>query len=229
MSNDASFSSHVEQVCSKVRQKSSWILRTFQCRRTWFLKFMWKTLVQGHIDYCSQLWFPSKPADLEKIENLQRVFTRKIPEVSHMNYWERLAHLKMYSQERRLERYRALYVWKIIEGLSPNCGLNTSCSERRGREVIIPPNKGTGKVQTLREGSFQIHGARLFNSLPKSIRNIKRVSIDEFKEKLDLHLQSLPDEPKFANYIPSASKQFDASPSNSIIDQTKSVRTRRRG
>ena len=76
--------------------------------------------------------YQCKPSYL-LLENLQRVFTRKIPEVSHMNYWERLAHLKMYSQERRLERYRALYVWKIIEGLSPNCGLNTSWSERRGR------------------------------------------------------------------------------------------------
>ena len=97
-----------------------------------------------------------------------------------MNYWERLAHLKIYSQVRRLERYRALYVWKILEGISPNCGLNNSWSERRGREVIIPPIRGSGKVQSLREASFQIHGARLFNSLPKHIRNTTRGSIDEF-------------------------------------------------
>ena len=30
MSNNATFSSHVEHVCGKVRQKSSWILRTFK-------------------------------------------------------------------------------------------------------------------------------------------------------------------------------------------------------
>ena len=125
----------------------------------------------------------------------------------------------MYSQERCLERYRALYVWKILEGISPNCGVHTSWSERRGREVIIRPIRGSLKVQSLREGSFQVHGARLFNSLPKHIRNSTRISIDKSKEKLDDFLQSLPDEPKFANYIPCASKQLDASPSNSIIDQ----------
>ena len=32
LSNDASFSIHVEGVCSKVKQKSSWILRTFSNR-----------------------------------------------------------------------------------------------------------------------------------------------------------------------------------------------------
>ena len=126
LSNDASFSNHVEHVCTKVRQKSSWVLRTFCSRQTWFLKYMWKTLVQCHIDYCSQLYLPGKPADMMKIENLQRTFTRKIPEVKHLDYWQRLKYLKMLSQERRMERYRALYVWKILEGLISNCGLETT-------------------------------------------------------------------------------------------------------
>ena len=110
MSNDATFSSHVELVCSQVRKKSSWILRTFQCRQSWFLKFMWKTLVQGHVDYCSQLYFPQKPSEIEKIENLQRIFTRKFPELAGMDYWQRLKHLKMNSQERRMNFYRVFYL-----------------------------------------------------------------------------------------------------------------------
>ena len=42
VSNDASFSNHVEHVCSKVKQKSGWILRTFRNRKSWFL--MWTTV-----------------------------------------------------------------------------------------------------------------------------------------------------------------------------------------
>ena len=80
MTNDGSFSNHINLVCNRVKQKSGWILRTFQTRNTWFLKFMWKSLVQGHIDYCSQLYFPSKSSDLEKIENLQKIYTKKIPQ-----------------------------------------------------------------------------------------------------------------------------------------------------
>ena len=40
MTNDGKFSNHVEHVCSKVKQKSEWIIRTFQCRQTWFMKYM---------------------------------------------------------------------------------------------------------------------------------------------------------------------------------------------
>ena len=69
----------------------------------------------GHMNYCSQLYFPHKSSELEKIENLQRIFTRKFPELTGIEYWQRLKHLKMNSHERRIERYRVLYVWKILE------------------------------------------------------------------------------------------------------------------
>ena len=223
MTNDGKFSNHVEYVCSKVKQKSGWITRTFQCRQTWFMKFMWKTLVQCHIDYCSQLYLPSKPGDLHKIENLQRIYTSKIPEVNQLNYWQRLTHLKMLSQERRMERYSAIYVWKILEGIVPNCGIEVLNSERRGREVSIPELKGSLKIRTLRENSFQVRGARIFNSLPKSLRNLQRTSVDDFKFHLDKYLEKIPDEPSLPNYIPTACNLFNAKPSNSIVDQGRKI------
>ena len=138
-------------------------MRTFQCRKSWFMKQMWKTLVQCHIDYCSQLYLPSRPGDLQRIEDLQRMYTRKIPEVKGMNYWQRLKHLKMLSQERRSERYRAIYVWKILEGLVPNCGRTSTVNERRGRQVSIPVLKGSSKVRNLRETSFHVSGGSIYN------------------------------------------------------------------
>ena len=185
---------------------------------------MWKSLVQGHVDYCSQLYFPTKSSDMEKIENLQKMYTSKIPEVKTLNYWDRLNYLKMYSQERRMEQYRILY-----ERISPNCGLEVKSSERRGREVIIPPSKGSGKFHTLREGSFQVNGPRLFNSLPKKIRNLTRISLEDFKIKLDKHLENIPDEPKIGGLVPNTSNQITMLPSNSIIDHAKTISNRGQG
>ena len=102
MSDKATFTEHIKHVCLKVKQKSGWILQTFHSRDTTFLKFMWKSLIQGHIDYCSQLYMPNKKSEMQNIENLQRWFTKKIPEVRDLNYWQRLKALHMYSQERRL-------------------------------------------------------------------------------------------------------------------------------
>ena len=133
--------------------------------------------------------------------------------------------LKMYSQERRMERYRAIYIWKILEGISPNCGIQ----ERRGREIQIPKIKGRGRYQTLREGSFQVHGAKVFNSLPKSVRNMKKVSVEDFKSSLDNFLQSIPDEPKLPGYIPTTCNQVTSSPSKSIIDHARAQKETRHG
>ena len=76
---------------------------------------MWNTLVQPHVDYCSQLWAPADGGDLEKLEGLLRTFTFKIPSVKHLSYWERLKELKMNSEQRRIERYRLIYTWKVLE------------------------------------------------------------------------------------------------------------------
>ena len=181
------------------------------------------------MDYCSQLYFPHKSTYLERIENLQRIITRKFPQLRGLDYWQRLQKLKMNSQERRMKRYRALSVWTILEGISPNCGLEVTFSERRGREVMIPPVRGKGKIQSLRESSFQVHGPRIFNSLPRAIRNLQKISIDDFKEKLDVYLETIPDEPKLHNYVPSTCCQNTGNPSNSIIDHAKADRTRRPG
>ena len=69
---------------------------------------MWNSLVQPHIDYCSQLWAPGEGGELQKIEKLLKDFTSKIPEISHMTYWERLAKMKLNSQQRKIERYRMI-------------------------------------------------------------------------------------------------------------------------
>ena len=125
----------------------------------------------------------------------------------------------MLSQERRMERYSAIYAWKILEGIVPNCGLEVLNSERRGREISIPELKGSQRVETLRENSFQVKGARIFNSLPKSLRNLKQISVDDFKFKLDKYLETIPDEPSLPNYTPTACNQLTAKSSNSIVDQ----------
>ena len=54
------------------------------------------------------------------VEKVQRSFTRLISGMKGLSYPERLTALKLYSLQRRRERYIILYVWKILEGLVPN-------------------------------------------------------------------------------------------------------------
>ena len=212
--NDAgNFTDHIETVCTKVRQKIGWILRTFYTRDSNFLKHMFKTLVQPIIDYCSQLWAPNKGAQLKKIEDLLRTFTRQIPNIKHMNYWDRLKWLKMNSEQRRFERYRIIYVWKMLENLVPNCGVKVKSTGRTGRTLVVPTSKSKE-----RESSFLIQGPKLFNSLPREIKDMSGCGLEKFKEALDNFLTEIPDEPPAPGLIPGACS-VDALPSNSLLDQ----------
>ena len=69
---------------------------------------------------------------------------------------------------------------------------------------MVPQSKGSQRVHSMRDRSFQVNGVRIFNSLRKSVRNLTRTSIDDFKSKLNKYLETLPDEPKLTNYISSS-------------------------
>ena len=217
LSEDGTFSQHIENVCKKARQKGGWILRTFFCRNINFMKQMFNVLVQPHIDYCSQLWMPQEGSKLEMVEKVMRDYTRRIPELRGLNYTERLKKLSMNSQQRRLERYQLLYTWKVMEGLVPNPGLTWSPAEaRRGRECEVPHLRGSAAVQALRKQSYQMSGPNLWNCLPKDIRNKTGCSQDEFKELLDQFLTLVPDEPRSDGCTPGACNPHTGRATNTL-------------
>ena len=219
MSDNARFEDHIDHVTKKVRQRVGWIFRTFYSRNTEVMKHIWKTLVQCHIDFCSQLYKPSSAQGMLSIEKLFYDFTSKLPAVQSLNYWSRLKYLNMYSQERRMERYRVIYIWKNLEGLVPNSGVVcANMNERQGRKVKVPSLQAGGRqaIQTLREASFQIDGARLFNKLPQKIREIK-THIDDFKFELDKYLSNIPDQPKMNDLVPAAVCRVTVRQSNSLL------------
>ena len=112
-----------------------------------------------------------------------------------------------------------IYVWKNLEGLVPNSGVEiANMNERQGRKVKVPSLQAGGRqaIQTLREASFQIDGARLFNKLPQKIREIK-THIDDFKSELDKYLSNIPDQPKMNDLVPAAVCRVTVRQSNSLL------------
>ena len=222
MSEDATFNEHIEAVAKKVRQKTGWVLRTFFSRNQNFMKTMFKTLIVPHVDYCSQLWMPTTPKGIETIEKLQKHFFNRIPPIRQLNYWDQLKEMKMLSLQRRQERYRILYTWKILEGLIPNCGVSVKLEGGRvGRKCTIPTRNTQARVavQTLREQTYQVHAPRLFNSLPADIRNITKCPLEDFKMALDVFLETVPDEPRVSGLTPGGCAE--SGPSNSLLHQVR--------
>ena len=129
------------------------------------------------------------------VEKVQRSFTRFISGMACLSYTERLTVLKLYSLQRRRERYIIIYVWKILEGLVPNffphiCTITSD----RGR-TCITSHINVGRLVTLEYNSFRWCAIRLFNQLPLFARNTTVCSIHGFKRQLNSYLSTVPYSP----------------------------------
>ena len=105
MSRDGTFSRHIIMTTETAKQMCGWILRTFLTRETVPMLTLWKCLIRSKLEYCCQLWNPSRKGDIQMLEQVQQNFIRKITGMGQLSYWEQLHALSMYSLERRRERY----------------------------------------------------------------------------------------------------------------------------
>ena len=161
---------------------------------------IWNSLVRPNLYYCSPLWAPSPSnyGEIDMLEDTQRSFTRNVNGMEGLDYAQRLKKLKMYSIQRRHERYKILYVYKIKEKLVPNVtqshGLYFEYG-RHGCECKLPRYLIRKGIKKARENSFALTARNLWNSLPRGIRDISGEDLKNFKRKLDRVL-SYPDIPR---------------------------------
>ena len=112
------------------------------------------------------------------------------------DYWERLAELHMYSQERRRERYSIIFLWKLAQQLVSGYKMQFVQNPRRGRLAVVHPTVASApaSVRRAREGSLQVKGSMLFNLIPLELRG-NSGTVNQFKSGLDKGLSSIPDQP----------------------------------
>ena len=202
MSADYTWSYHIGEMINNARKAASWVLGVFKTRSLTVMILLFKSLVRSRVEYCCPLWNPLKIADIQKIEDIQRQFTRRIHGFQDIDYWERLTALKLLSLQRRRERYLIIHVWKILNEHAPN-DLNMEFShdnKRLGIRVKIPAfNKSAPmSAQTLFDSSFAVHAGKLWNTLPESCSTVKQ--LDSFKIHLSNFLRQYPDKPPIKGY-----------------------------
>ena len=120
MSNDSSFNYHIANIVKSAQKVSAWILRTFLSRERKVMKVLLQTILVHQLEYACVVWSPFDNKHINMIENVVRRFTSKISEyqswdedlqknICTTNYVDRLKDLKIYSCERRRERFMILY------------------------------------------------------------------------------------------------------------------------
>ena len=82
---------------SKAYQRVNLIFRSFYSRDPKILKLAYNTYVRPILEYCTPVWSPFLIKDIDRIEGVQRYFTRRVFYKNEFSYKDRLFLLEMES------------------------------------------------------------------------------------------------------------------------------------
>ena len=114
------FEDHVRKCIAKANGTIAWLTRNIISRETSVMLGLYKSLVNPHIEYCSQAWAPMARHGnwslILELEGVQRSFTRMIDGLGLMTYRERLDKLNLTTLLERRVRGDIIEMFKIQEG-----------------------------------------------------------------------------------------------------------------
>jgi hypothetical protein len=181
---DLKFREHINAMCKKAGYLSASIYRTFVMRDRKFLVDMFKTYVRPILEYNSPVWSPFYICDIDKIESVQRSYTKRMPGMLDVTYPHRLELLGLESLEKRRLVNDLCEVFKMVFGLSD---LNTLdffepvLRSNRGHEYkFIQPHVATNCKRMF----FASRVVPVWNSLDTSVFSRSVGNVEKFRSQL---------------------------------------------
>ena len=202
LSENFDWSPHISIIVNKAKQKAGWALSVFSDRSPLVMITLFKSMIRSLLEYACPVWCGLSLQNLRDLEAIQRSFTNKIICPAYVSgYWDRMQYLKIRSLQRRRERYSILHMWKVLnEKVSNDLNISFYESSRYGVQACVPSlnTSSSSKAQTLYDSSFAVVGPKLWNLVPKSVKQCS--SLNSFKSGLDNFLNGIPDCPPVSSY-----------------------------
>lgn len=118
------FSSHINAAAKRGARMLGFIKRNtkeFRLIRT--KKILYNSLVLSHLEFASEVWSPIYAVQSQRIESVQRAFTRHLAYISsgishRVPYYQRLNHFKMNTLNNRRKIHDILFLHKLLNGMA---------------------------------------------------------------------------------------------------------------
>ena len=115
--NDLSFTNHITGVVTTARQRLFLLHKCFLTKDPKILIRAFKTYVLPILDYCSQIWSPHRSRDIDRLESVQRMFTKRLRGYQNLSYSARLTKAGLSSLELRRVRADLVLCFKMLHCL----------------------------------------------------------------------------------------------------------------
>jgi len=174
---------HINNIVTKAHQRACLIMRCFKSRDPTLLFKAFCVYVRPLVEYCVPVWSPSYSTDINKIEAVQRRFTKRLFNFRCLPYCDRLLKLGADSLEVRRLKLCLVMIYKIthdIVAIDVDSMFEMSKNCTRGHNFKIALPRPTVNCFMY---SFACRDIQLWNSLPFCVVNASSVS--GFKRLLD--------------------------------------------
>ena len=167
---------------AKAHLRASQILRCFLSRDPLILIRAFNVYVRPIVEYCSPVWSPTAVGQINKIESVQRWFTKRIKSLSNFTYDERLIKLGNDRLELRRLRSDLLMCYKILHNSvdlhQDDFFTLRSIIKTRGNSFkLIVPNSRINA----RANYFSVRIINVWNRLSDELVNASTLSTFKYK------------------------------------------------
>ena len=180
------FDKHINKMVTKAHQRAALISRCFKSKKSDVLFRAFTVYVRPILEYCSAVWNPGYLCDVNKIESVQRRFTKRLRGLHSLSYVNRLEVLNTQSLELRRLKIDLVTMYKMMFSASFAVGRlnliqlydNVYCT--RGHNFRLMKQHHTVNCYS---NSFVGRIVNVWNSLPASAFDYESVS--GFKRFID--------------------------------------------
>ena len=116
--SELKFTLHINNIASKAHSRANLIHKCFVSKDRESLLRAYITYVRPLLEYASQTWSPHLIADINKLEAVQRRFTKRLKGMQYMDYASRLEVLAMDSLQKRRLFADLVFAYKVLFGLN---------------------------------------------------------------------------------------------------------------
>ena len=168
-----SYDQHCANLIRRANSTCAYILRTFASRNSTFLTRIFVAYVRPILEYACQLWSPCTIDFINRIEHVQRLFTKRIRSIASLSYNERLNYLGLSRLETRRLYLDLLFLYKLKHNsvhlsLSDFC-VNESRLHANRLISLVSHSRSTFHFYTTRT-------IRLWNSVLPAIATARNVA-----------------------------------------------------
>ena len=192
--NLLNFNKHISNLVKKARSISAMLLRTFTNKSSDIHVPLFKSLVRPHLEYSNSVWNPYFKNDINRLEKVQKNYTKRIQGMKEIKYHQRLEKLKLPSLEYRRLRGDLIEVYKITHNIYDPISTDSLFHMSKNQTNIrsnLNPYRLT-KIHVNKKQSQMFFTNRvidLWNNLPLHVVSSK--SLNVFKNNIDSHFKDV--------------------------------------